>query len=143
MINNASKLRPTQKLRIRLISGHHLPKSASKKIKGNVIQPYISVKLRGHVLDEAEFTTEVVPKVNFERNLLWTTKIFSLSFYRTDSIQFGKVALNFTWYIPNLHSWNFKYAQVCSKTVNLLMIPWSAKVFCLTHCCVRDTDTYF
>ena len=69
MINNASKLRPTQKLRIRLISGHHLPKSASKKIKGNVIQPYISVKLRGHVLDEAEFTTEVVPKVNLERNL--------------------------------------------------------------------------
>ena len=63
MINNVSKLRPTQKLRIRLISGHHLPKSASKKIKGNVIQPYISVKLRGHILDEAEFTTQIVPKV--------------------------------------------------------------------------------
>lgn len=62
MTTNAPKLRPTKKLRIRLISGHHLPKIAGK-IKGNVIQPYITLKIRGHVIDEAEFSTQVVPKV--------------------------------------------------------------------------------
>ena len=68
--NDASKLRPrpVKKLLIRLISGHHLPKSADQKIKGNVIQPYVSLKLRGHVLDEAEFTTEVIPKVRNPEN---------------------------------------------------------------------------
>ena len=81
--NDASKLRPrpVKKLLIRLISGHHLPKSADQKIKGNVIQPYVSLKLRGHVLDEAEFTTEVIPKVrnpeNPKRRSLMRCSIFS------------------------------------------------------------------
>jgi hypothetical protein len=60
---NVCKLRPVKKLRIRLISGHHLPKIAGK-IKGNVIQPYVKIKIRGHLVDESEYVTEVVPKVN-------------------------------------------------------------------------------
>ena len=65
MITNAWKLRrPCKKLRIRIISGHHLPKT-SGKIKGNVIQPYVTLKIRGHVIDETEFSTDVVPKVKF------------------------------------------------------------------------------
>ena len=60
---NVCKLRPLKKLRIRLISGHHLPKIAGK-IKGNVIQPYVKIKIRGHLVDESEYVTEVVPKVN-------------------------------------------------------------------------------
>ena len=59
---NVSRLRAVKKLRIRLISGHHLPKS-SGKIKGNVIQPYVRIIIRGHPVDENESTTEVVPKV--------------------------------------------------------------------------------
>ena len=61
---NVSKQRPAKKLRIRLISGHHLPKIAGK-IKGNVIQPYVKIKIRGHQIDESEYVTEVVPKVSF------------------------------------------------------------------------------
>ena len=33
-------------------------------IKGNVIQPYVKIKIRGHLVDESEYVTEVVPKVN-------------------------------------------------------------------------------
>ena len=129
--NDASKLRPrpVKKLLIRLISGHHLPKSADQKIKGNVIQPYVSLKLRGHVLDEAEFTTEVIPKVrNYETQKIPKEVTYALLYiFRTGSIQFGKVALNFTWFIPNLHSWNFKYVRflpaACrSNPTNLPMI---------------------
>ena len=66
VINNAWKLRrPCKKLRIRIISGHHLPKT-DRKIKGNVIQPYVTIKIRGHVIDENEFSTEVIPKVLFQ-----------------------------------------------------------------------------
>ena len=59
---NVAKLKPSRKLRIRLISGHHLPK-IDGKIKGNVIQPYVRIKVRGHTIDEHEYTTQVVPKV--------------------------------------------------------------------------------
>jgi len=65
---NVCKLRPVKKLRIRLISGHHLPKIAGK-IKGNVIQPYVKIKIRGHLVDESEYVTEVVPKNGF--NPIW------------------------------------------------------------------------
>ena len=54
--------KPAQKLKLRLISGHHLPK-IDGKIKGNVIQPYVRIKIRGHAVDESEFTSDVVPKV--------------------------------------------------------------------------------
>ena len=64
MRGKISKQRPAKKLRIRLISGHHLPKIAGK-IKGNVIQPYVKIKIRGHQIDESEYVTEVVPKVSF------------------------------------------------------------------------------
>ena len=61
------KLRPVKKLRIRVISGHHLPKSDGK-IKGNVIQPYVRIKIRGHCVDTFEYVTEVVPKVKVLKN---------------------------------------------------------------------------
>jgi hypothetical protein len=56
-------LKPVKKLRIRIISGHHLPKTADRKFKGDVIEPYIKIRIRGHPVDESEIKTEVVPKV--------------------------------------------------------------------------------
>ena len=67
---NVCKLRPVKKLRIRLISGHHLPKIAGK-IKGNVIQPYVKIKIRGHIVDQGEYMTEVVPKVSVSLFDIW------------------------------------------------------------------------
>jgi len=56
--------RVMKKLRIRLISGHHLPKSAdSRKLRDTVIRPYVKLKLNGHPIDEHEHITKTVPKV--------------------------------------------------------------------------------
>ncbi len=49
-------------VRIRVISGQHLPKS-EERLKGDIIEPYVKVRLRGHPDDEGEYVTKVVPKV--------------------------------------------------------------------------------
>jgi hypothetical protein len=55
---------------IRIISGQHLPKSEEQKLKGNVIEPYVKVRVNGHQCDEAEYVTKVVPKVKIETQIL-------------------------------------------------------------------------
>ena len=51
-------------LKIKLISGLHLPKSSLVKS-----QPYVKLRLRGHPEDEAEWESQVVPRNGF--NPIW------------------------------------------------------------------------
>lgn len=53
---------PKKKLKIRIISGQHLPKS-EQRLKGDIIEPYVKVRVRGFPDDEAEYVTKVIPKV--------------------------------------------------------------------------------
>ena len=50
-------------LRIKVISGQHLPKT-EEKLKGDIIEPYVKVRVWGHPDDEGEYVTKVVPKVS-------------------------------------------------------------------------------
>ena len=109
---SARALRPTKKLRIRLISGHHLPKTDGK-IKGNVIQPYVKIKIRGHTVDETHVTTQIVPKVNklHLKQLLAGVRqsiLPSMRNFRTASILYGKPPMNSSWSTPSSASSNFK-----------------------------------
>ncbi len=66
--------KPCKKLRIRLISGHHLPKPSEarhNRIRESVIQPYVMIVLRGHPADERDYTTKVVPKVRSIHAEIW------------------------------------------------------------------------
>ncbi len=56
---------PAVKLQVKVICGQHLPKS-EQKLKGDVIEPYVKVRLRGHPDDDNEYVTKVVPKVSEE-----------------------------------------------------------------------------
>ena len=78
MAINSAKIRPAKKLRIRLISGHHLPKT-SRKLKGNVIEPYVQIKIHGHSIDQNEITSTVVPKVSCPAYTADFRKIFESS----------------------------------------------------------------
>ena len=49
-------------MRIKIVSGQHLPKS-EQRIKGDIIEPYVKVRVRGCPEDEDEYVTKVVPKV--------------------------------------------------------------------------------
>ena len=49
---------------VRIISGQHLPKSEEQTMRGGVIEPYVKLRIIGHLCDEAEFVTKVVPKVS-------------------------------------------------------------------------------
>ena len=51
-----------RRLRIKIVSGQHLPKS-EQRIKGDIIEPYVKVRVRGCPQDEDEYVTKVVPKV--------------------------------------------------------------------------------
>eukprot|EP00094_Tigriopus_californicus_P010851 TCALIF_10466-PA protein Name:"Similar to Plcl2 Inactive phospholipase C-like protein 2 (Mus musculus)" AED:0.11 eAED:0.11 QI:0/0.66/0.5/1/1/1/4/71/793 len=55
-------------LQIKIISGQHLPKS-EQRIKGDIIEPYVKVRVRGYPEDEAEYVTKVIPKNGF--NPVW------------------------------------------------------------------------
>ena len=50
-------------LSVRIISGQHLPKSEEQTMRGGVIEPYVKLRIIGHLCDEAECVTKVVPKV--------------------------------------------------------------------------------
>ena len=82
MATNSAKIRPAKKLRIRLISGHHLPKT-SRKLKGNVIEPYVQIKIHGHSIDQNEITSTVVPKVSRTQDLI----LQILNFHKTFALR--------------------------------------------------------
>ena len=79
------KVLPQCKLvRIRIISGQHLPKS-EQRLKGDIIEPYVKLRVRGHPEDEAEYVTKVIPKVKteplfFPWNFLFLSKSINLKY---------------------------------------------------------------
>ena len=56
-------------LKIKLISGLHLPKSSMNPKSSNMIHPYVKMSLRGHPEDEAKWESEVVTMNGF--NPIW------------------------------------------------------------------------
>merc|ERR1719219_1364173 len=55
-------------LSLRLISGQHLP-NASDRQAGDIIEPYVKIKIHGHPVDTAVWVSSVVPRNGF--NPLW------------------------------------------------------------------------
>ena len=51
-------------LTIQLISGQHLPNVSSKQA-GDIIEPYVKIRIHGHPCDTDEWTSAVVPKNGF------------------------------------------------------------------------------
>lgn len=49
--------RYTKVIRVTVLSGQHLPNSAKK---GDIVDPYVQVKVRGHPLDKQKQRTKVV-----------------------------------------------------------------------------------
>ena len=56
------------KVHVQLISGQHLP-NASDRQAGEIIEPYVKIRIHGHVTDMAEWQSKVVPKNGF--NPIW------------------------------------------------------------------------
>ena len=51
-------------LTIQLISGQHLPNVSSKQA-GDIIEPYVKIRIHGHPCDTDEWTSTVVPRNGF------------------------------------------------------------------------------
>jgi len=60
--------RKKMKVHVQLISGQHLP-NASDRQAGEIIEPYVKIRIHGHVTDMAEWQSKVVPKNGF--NPIW------------------------------------------------------------------------
>eukprot|EP00092_Neocalanus_flemingeri_P024885 GFUD01026985.1.p1 GENE.GFUD01026985.1~~GFUD01026985.1.p1 ORF type:complete len:650 (+),score=151.93 GFUD01026985.1:38-1951(+) len=72
-LQNTEKLgqlpgRKETKLTLKLISGQHLP-NASDRQAGDIIEPYVKIRIHGHQSDMAEWQSKVVPKNGF--NPIW------------------------------------------------------------------------
>ena len=53
---------------MKLISGQHLP-NACDRLAGDIIEPYVKIRIHGHASDMAEWQSKVVPKNGF--NPIW------------------------------------------------------------------------
>ena len=65
-----------RKVEIKVISGQHLPKSDDQRLKGDIVEPYVKIRVRGHPRDDAEHVTSVVPKNGFNPNWNETASFF-------------------------------------------------------------------
>lgn len=94
------KLLPSpKKVEIKVISGQHLPKSDEQRLKGDIVEPYVKIRIRGHPRDDGEHITSVVPKVHFFKTLCCF--ITCCTKCRTDLTQLGTRPPHFSSRIPN------------------------------------------
>ena len=73
-------------LSLRLISGQHLP-NASDRQAGDIIEPFVKIKILGHPLDTASWVSSTVPGNGF--NPLWEeTAEFAISYPELALLEF-------------------------------------------------------
>jgi len=73
-------------LSIKLISGYHLP-NATNRPAGDIIEPYVKMRVHGHPSDTYEWTSATVPRNGF--NPLWNeVATFNLSYPEYTLIEF-------------------------------------------------------
>ena len=63
---------------MRLISGQHLPNVSSRQA-GEIIEPYVKIRVNGHSSDFSDWCSNVVPKNGF--NPYWNDKASFLIFH--------------------------------------------------------------
>jgi len=61
-------------LKLTIISGQHIPK-ANQDIEGEVVDPYVVVKIVGHPADAQKFKTEIIYN-NGESFIVWALVSF-------------------------------------------------------------------
>ena len=64
--SEAEKKKVPLELRMRLISGHHLPSARQSE---NIIEPYVKIKIHGHPDDTNVWCSQIVPRNGF--NPIW------------------------------------------------------------------------
>jgi len=91
--------RTSTQLKLTIISGQHIPK-ANQDIEGEVVDPYVVVKIVGHPADAQKFKTEIIynngfnPKWNQEMNFsLKVPELAMVHFAVKDSSTTSKNAL--------------------------------------------------
>ena len=73
-------------LSIKLVSGYHLP-NATNRPAGDIIEPYVKMRVHGHPSDTYEWTSATVPRNGF--NPLWNeVATFKLSYPEYTLIEF-------------------------------------------------------
>ena len=73
-------------LTVKLISGQHLP-NASDRTAGEIIEPYVKIRIVGHPDDEAEYESGTVPKNGF--NPIWNeTASFRVAYRELAILEF-------------------------------------------------------
>ncbi|XP_021921017.1 1-phosphatidylinositol 4,5-bisphosphate phosphodiesterase eta-2-like isoform X2 [Zootermopsis nevadensis] len=92
------KHRPSAQLKLTIISGQHIPK-ANQDLEGEVVDPYVTVKIIGHPADEQKLKTDIIrnngfnPRWNEEMNFsLKVPELAMVHFIVKDSSTTGKDA---------------------------------------------------
>lgn len=66
--------RTSTQLKLTIISGQHIPK-ANQDMEGEVVDPYVVVKIVGHPADAQKVKTEIISN-NGESFVVWTVVPF-------------------------------------------------------------------